>query len=334
MEGAVLIPDKPFRMVPLQLRSPAGVVDGDIDEEPGAAGMDAIRQFAELLERGGPPIELREGRVHIVEIQRSKRTAIPPHAGMSGGHREGRKQQDNTEAHVADDVIQPRGHGPEGAGGGDYGVACVIQRFQRCLRHVSGIVPEKPWKGGIDGVFRHRPRGFHFDPDIAFCARPHRRGEFIRQQIGLGFKGSHVGQGQGERPAAGAIRRHGEILPIEARRGTALLHRRDQFRTVPGHLPEIGAEKGPARRGGAGMQGKCHLIAGMADQQRTWNGGLSQGNGHAPKPSQNPCLGNRTSQGPAGGGRRGAAGVGAGPGKSLEKWWFRANPLGIQAFLR
>ena len=270
--------------------------------------MDAIRQFAELLERGGPAIELRKGRVHIVKIQRGKRTAVPSHAGMGGGHREGRQQQDNTEAHVADDVIQPRGHGPEGAGGGDNGVTRVIQGFQRCLRHVPGMVPEKARKGSIDGVFRHRPRGFHFDPDIALRPRPHRRGEFIRQQIGLGFKGPHVGQGQGERPASGAIRRHGQILPIEPRRGTALLHRGDQFRTVPGHLPEIGAEKGPARGGGAGVQGKCHLIAGMADQQRTWKGELSQGNGHGRKPSQNPCLGNRTSQGPAGGRRRGHAG--------------------------
>ena len=90
VEGAVLVPDKPFGMVGEELGGPAGVVDGDVDEEPGAPGMDAVRQFAELLERGGAAVEFGEGGVHVVKIQRGKRAAVAAHSGMGGGDGEGR----------------------------------------------------------------------------------------------------------------------------------------------------------------------------------------------------------------------------------------------------
>ena len=72
------------------------MIDGKINEQPRAAGVNGISKFTELLERGGAAVVFGTGGINRIEIHRCKRTAVAPHPGvrrgpesLSGGVRRG-----------------------------------------------------------------------------------------------------------------------------------------------------------------------------------------------------------------------------------------------------
>ena len=106
VEGAVVVPDKPFRVVREELGAPAGVVDRDVDEEAAPPSVDGVGEFPELLERSGALVEFGEGGVDVIKIERSKGAAITAHAGVGSGDGERGEEQDDAEAHFPDDVVE------------------------------------------------------------------------------------------------------------------------------------------------------------------------------------------------------------------------------------
>ncbi len=54
---------------------PAGMVDGNVQEEARATRVHGIHQLAELLQRCDLGVELGQSRIHVHEIERGIRTA-------------------------------------------------------------------------------------------------------------------------------------------------------------------------------------------------------------------------------------------------------------------
>ena len=114
MKGAVGIAAKPFRMVVLQPRTPAGVVDGQIQKEPGASQMHGIRQFAELFHRRAAFVEHHQRRINGGEIGGGIRRTEAAEAGVGGGGGIDGQQMQDAAFQGVDDVRHLGGQIPQG----------------------------------------------------------------------------------------------------------------------------------------------------------------------------------------------------------------------------
>ena len=72
-EFAVGIFQEKFRMIFLQGRTPAGVVDDDVNEDPRAERMRGVSEFAKLVNAGGALVEFHERGINGGQIQRGIR---------------------------------------------------------------------------------------------------------------------------------------------------------------------------------------------------------------------------------------------------------------------
>ena len=63
-QGAVRTAQKPFRVPFMQRRTPAGVIDDQVEKESRAVRMNRARQFAELFDAGRAPVEVNERRIN------------------------------------------------------------------------------------------------------------------------------------------------------------------------------------------------------------------------------------------------------------------------------
>ena len=128
MERTVTVACKPFRMMILQDRRPAGVIGREVDEDTGAAGMHGVHQLAELVQRRRRWIELGKCRIDGIEIGCRKRAAVATHARKSRGHGMDWQQLDDPEPQRADDEVEPGGQGAEGTGGRNHRILMAVKQ--------------------------------------------------------------------------------------------------------------------------------------------------------------------------------------------------------------
>src|SRR5476649_2271049 len=93
-------------MIFLQGRTPAGVIDDDINEDACAERVRGKRKFAKLVNAGGAFIEFDQGGINGGQIQCGIRTAETSKTRVSRGCRMDRKQMQNPAAEGLDDVRQ------------------------------------------------------------------------------------------------------------------------------------------------------------------------------------------------------------------------------------
>jgi hypothetical protein len=75
----------------LQSRTPAGVIDDDVDEHPSAACVRRVSQFTELIDAGRALVEFHQRRIDARQVLRSVRRTKSTEArerGRRGIHRE------------------------------------------------------------------------------------------------------------------------------------------------------------------------------------------------------------------------------------------------------
>ena len=143
------------------------MVDGDVDEETAVAGVDGVGEFGELFEWGGAAVEFGAGRVDGFEVEGGEGTAESAHAGVGGGDWEGREEEDDVEAHGAEDAVHVSGEGAERTGRGDGGPAVAVEGGDGC-----GVVgwlfrAEHADEGFVDGAAGGGPCWLDLDADVA-----------------------------------------------------------------------------------------------------------------------------------------------------------------------
>ena len=67
-ERTVRSAQKPFGMVLLQIRSPAGVIDDHVQEHPRVPRMDRVGQFAKLVHPRGAPVKFHERGINVRQV--------------------------------------------------------------------------------------------------------------------------------------------------------------------------------------------------------------------------------------------------------------------------
>ena len=90
----------------MQPGRPSGMVDGDIDNDPGIPLMNGIHQLLKLLQRGGAGVEYRQCRVHGGEAQGCIGAAEAAHTTIGGRGGMNRQQHQQATAEGADNKIQ------------------------------------------------------------------------------------------------------------------------------------------------------------------------------------------------------------------------------------
>ena len=99
-EFAVGIFQEKFRMIFLQGRTPAGVVDDDVEKHARAERMRGVGQFAKLVNAGGAFVKLDERGINGGQIQRGIRTAETSEARVGRRRRMDRQQMQDAAAEL------------------------------------------------------------------------------------------------------------------------------------------------------------------------------------------------------------------------------------------
>ena len=245
MEGAVHVTLVPLRMVDLEGRGPARVVRGQIHEEAAFVRVGRRHQLAELIERRGRGVELRQRGVHREEVQSREGRAVAAHARI--GRRGGMNGQEEqvAEAEPREDVVEVTRQRTEGAARRDDGVARLVQRLL-FVREGGGREgrghdgAELAREGRVDGVVGHRVRGGHLD-DGVLTVRPLRDRRVVGDETDLARKDTHLQKRDAHAPFSAPTGLHRDVVPIVAadqsrlihvRQHLALMHRgRTQIRT-------------------------------------------------------------------------------------------------------
>ena len=169
---AVRFAEEPFRMILLQGRSPAGVVDHHVEKHPGAHSMRGLGEFAELIHAGRSLIEFHEGRIDRRQILAGIRTAIASKACVGGGSRIDRQQMNNPTAEGVDDVRQLADDIAEFAGWRNHRVTLGVEDFQlRLFRLIDGFLrrsgfAEQTRESAVDGIARAIAVRMHREANI------------------------------------------------------------------------------------------------------------------------------------------------------------------------
>ena len=117
-------------MVFLQRRTPAGVIDDDVNEDARAELMRGGSEFAKLVNAGGALIKFDKRRIHRRQIQRGIRTAETTEARVGRRRRMHRQQMNDAAAEFLDDVRQLAGEVAEFSRRRQRGVALRFERFE------------------------------------------------------------------------------------------------------------------------------------------------------------------------------------------------------------
>ncbi len=265
LKGAIGGAAEPVGVVGEQDRGPAGVIGGDIEEEAGAAGVDGVGQFAELVDRGGAGVEHGKRRVDIEQVTRGKGRAIKPHAGEGGGDGMDREKLDDAKAHHAEDGIEPGDQIAERARGGDDRV--VLGEEGSGQLGISGGMgarlaggTELADKGGVDGVGVGGVGRGDLDGEIT-AVGPFRDIRACGNEAGLAGKPADLGQRNGEDMSAVAEVAHGDVVPITRQRRLASLGGGNDFAAAAGGVAEIGAEDGAAVAGAGEVERDRQRVA-------------------------------------------------------------------------
>ncbi len=145
-------------MVLLQDRTPAGVVNDDVQEDASAAKMDGIGELAELVDAGCAPVKDHQGWIDGREVQRGIGTAEPAKAGGGGGGRIDRQQVQDAAAQRPHNVRQACDEIAQLARGRDDRETALIQDGKAALELGAGGAEggagaaEHPREGAVDRI--------------------------------------------------------------------------------------------------------------------------------------------------------------------------------------
>ena len=194
-------------MIFLQRRTPAGVIDDDVNEYARAELVRGGSEFAKLVNAGGALIKFDECGIHRRQIQRGIRTAETAEARVSRRRRMHRQQMNNAAAELLDDVRQLAREVAEFSRRRQCGVALRFERFElRIQFYIAGGGEifgraEQPREGAINRVRRAREIRMHGNADIG-TGGPMLPVFFV-EQIRLGFEKTGFGQRQFQFPTIG-----------------------------------------------------------------------------------------------------------------------------------
>src|SRR4029077_16228084 len=93
----------------LQGRTPAGMVDDDVNEHARTERVRGMGKFAKLVDAGGAFIELHKRGVNCCQVERGIRTAKTAETRVSRRCRMDRQQMKNAAAEFVDDMRQLSG---------------------------------------------------------------------------------------------------------------------------------------------------------------------------------------------------------------------------------
>ena len=249
-KGAVLFPDKPFRMIYLNFRRPAGMIDRNINKNPGIAGVDSINQLHELLHRRGFDVKFGIRRIDVEKIQRRERTAETSHPGISCRFGVDGQQLDDPASQLLSNKIKIADHLPESAGRRNHGVTFFVKqadRFGFFLAHCppGQIGAELPHEQRVHGIGADFGRGFHFYFGV-FPLDPDRPPGAVFQKPCLGFETADFDQRQRDFEQRIADARHCQIMPVPGQYRLLFFGMRNDFLAAHRRAADIGTQKSVA----------------------------------------------------------------------------------------
>jgi|GEM_PF-3888213 len=273
LEGAVGGASEPFGVVGEERRCPAGVVGRDVEKKTGAAGVDGIRQLAELIDRCGAGVEFGQRRVDVEEIARGEGRAVEAHAGEGGRDGVDGEELDDSEAHRAEDGVEFADQIAEGAGWGDDGVALGEQGAGefRVAGRVGPVMTggaELPDKGRVDGVGTGGVGRGDFDDEVV-AVGPFRDVRAFGNEARFSGEPADLGEAEGEGVATRAEVAHGDVVPVTRQRGLVGLGGGDDLTAAEGGVAEVGAEYGAAVSGARQREGNGEGVACELEQACT-----------------------------------------------------------------
>ena len=269
-EFAVGFFQEKFRMIFLQGRAPAGVVDDDVNEDARAERVRGVGEFAKLVNAGGALVEFDQRRIHGGQIERGIRAAKTAETRVSRRRRMHGQQVKDAAAECLDDVRQLARQVAEFAGRRDDGEVFPVERLDLRLdffiargRQIFRRA-EQPREGAVNGVGGAG--------EIRVDGNSHVRAVrpvlpvFFVEQIGLGLEVADLGERQFDLPAVGGFL-HRHVAPGgSGGSGTAGVGG-DDFAAAGGGAAEVGAEqRAPAGAFGAGTEREADAVADEAQE--------------------------------------------------------------------
>ena len=215
-ECAPTIAEEPFGMIFLQGGSPTGVVDYQIDKNPGSFRVCRISELTKLIEAGRAPIQFNQGRVDSEEVLngiRTPETAEPRKCRRGGIDRE---QMENATPERIDDVREFANEVAELSRGRNNCVASIIEFlelfFQFFVLSISGefLRAKHSNERAVNGIRCAIIVGMNGDADI-WSFRPVLVTLGI-DRVGLRLKIAHFGQRKSKLIVA-VLQAHRNIMP-------------------------------------------------------------------------------------------------------------------------
>ena len=234
-------------MIFLQRRTPAGVIDDDVDEYPRPERVRGVGELAELINAGRAFVELDERGIHGGQIQRGIRTAETAEARVGRGRRMHGQQMNDPATEPIHDMRQLFGEVAKSPGRRQRGVAERFERLELRLHFVVGSrgqmlgFAEQPRKCAVNRIGGARKVGVDGDAHVRTVGPM--LPVFFVEQIGLGLEVADLGQGQFDFPAVRSLL-HRQIAP--GRIGDDRLPgvRGNDFAPAGGGATQVGAKPG------------------------------------------------------------------------------------------
>ena len=166
-EVAVRFAQEPFGMIFLQGGAPAGVINDDVEKDPGSHPMGGFGKFAELIDARCSLIEFHQGRIDRRQILAGIGAAKTAEARVSGGRRADRQQMNDAAPESVDDMWQLANDIAQFARRRNHRVTLRIEYFQFFFcRWINRLFccpgfSKHSREGAVDGVARAIPVRMH-----------------------------------------------------------------------------------------------------------------------------------------------------------------------------
>ena len=233
----------------VKIRGPAGMVDGDVDKNPGIAQMNGIHQFDKLFQGSGVMIKFSQGGVNRGKAQCGIRTAESSHAAIGGGGGMNRQQHQNPAPELAQNKIQFADQIPERSRGRNHRITDFVKICDELLIRTDRMIAtcfvgtELAHKGVINDVGAAGIRRINVEDGIG-ARGPDRSRSGLRDKERFGFEVTAFIQRQCGREGSPVNTFHRNIKPGSTQRGFILFNLPDNFPADDFGLSDIGAHPG------------------------------------------------------------------------------------------
>ena len=272
---------EPLRVVDVEVGGPAGVVDGDVQEDPRVTPVNRVHELHELLHRGGLRVEHGQRRVDSPETQGGIGAAEAAHAAIGGRGGVDGQQHEDAAAQDPDDEIELRREIAEGPRGRNDGEPRRVQGLHTLpgLRGQGGLPglvgSELPHEGVVDDV---PAAGFgRFDVEGRVGAPgPHRARLPLLEEEALGLEVAHLRQGEPDLEAPVVHSAHGDVEPVPAEGGLLPVDVADDLGARDLRVADVGADPGRSRHPRRDVEGEGDQVAAEEDAAASGGGLLDQ----------------------------------------------------------